>query len=88
MVKYWQRRKNVRVSLNILNVVADVNKERSKKEKNIIEFGLKESTKETITEKKEEDLNEVNQMCEFLSLQNFDIEGAFRLNSKEIDFCK
>ena len=69
--------------MNMINVVADENKERNKKEKNIIVFGLEESKKDSITEKKEEDMNQVNKICEILSLQNADVEGVFRLNAKD-----
>ena len=39
-------------SLKIINVNADENKQRNKKEKNVIVFGLKESCKVSVTEKK------------------------------------
>ncbi len=63
--------------------MADEGKERSKKEKNIIVFGLKESTKGTISEKKSDDMEEINRMLQVLALQNENIEGNFRLNAKD-----
>jgi hypothetical protein len=68
--------------LNLLNVVSDENKERNKKEKNVIVFGLKESTKASVTEKKEEDTNEINQILQQLSLENVTVDGTFRLKTK------
>ena len=38
--------------LKLLNVVSEENKQRNKKEKNVIIFGLKESEKSSITQKK------------------------------------
>ena len=83
--KLWSTvaKKNSEVRMNIINVVADENKERNKKEKNIIVFGLEESKKDTITEKKEEDISRVNKICEALSLENADLEAVFRLNAKD-----
>ena len=43
--------KKSETSLKIINVVADENKERNIKEKNVIVFGLKESCKISVTEK-------------------------------------
>jgi len=59
-------------------------KESSKKEKIIIVFGLKESTKGTISEKKSDDIEKINRMLRVLSLQNENIEGNFRLSAKDI----
>jgi len=76
-------RKKSEVRLNMLNVVSDENKERSKKEKNIIVFGLRESTKGTIAEKKEDDAKEINQILEVLALQDVEVDGVFRLNARD-----
>jgi len=75
--------KKSEVRLNLLNVVSDENKERNKKEKNIVVFGLKNSTKESITEKKADDVDQINQMLEVLSITNVPVEGAFRINAKD-----
>jgi len=69
--------------MNIVNAVSDENKERNKKEKNVIVFGLKESVKESIADKKVEDDEEVNKICEALSLQSDTVEGVFRLKTKD-----
>ena len=79
-------KRNVKKSteqLKVINVMADEGKERSKKEKNIIVFGLKESTKGTISEKKSDDMEEINRIRQVLALQNENIEGNFRLNAKD-----
>lgn len=79
-------KKNVKKSkeqLKVINVMADESKERSKKEKNVIVFGLKESAKESIREKKDDDLEEINKILQVLSLQNEKVEGNFRLNAKD-----
>jgi hypothetical protein len=67
--------------LKLLNVVSEENKQRNKKEKNVIIFGLKESEKNSITEKKEDDMSEIEQICQVLGVENT-VEGAFRLNAK------
>ena len=69
----------------MLNVLSDETKERSKKEKNIVVFGIKECMKTTIAEKKEDDANEIKQILEVLSLQDVNVEGGFRLNAKDKD---
>ena len=69
--------------MNIVNAVSDENKERNKKEKNVIVFNLKESEKASIDEKKEDDKEEVNKICEALSLQNNTVEDVFRLKTKD-----
>ena len=63
--------------------MADESKEKSKKEKNVFVFGLKESAKESIREKKDDDMEEINKILQVLSLQNEKIEGNFRLNAKD-----
>ena len=68
--------------LKLLNVVSEENKQRKKKEKNVIIFGLKESEKNSITEKKEDDMSEIEQICQVLGVENT-VEGAFRLNAKD-----
>jgi len=52
--------KKAEFRLNLLNVVSDENKERNKKEKDVIVFGLKHSSKDTVTEKKEDDTYQIN----------------------------
>jgi len=69
--------------MNIVNAVSDENKERNKNEKNVIVFGLKESVKESIADKKVEDDEEVNKICEALSLQSNTVEGVFRLKTED-----
>lgn len=69
--------------MNIVNAVSDENKERNKKEKNIIIFGLRESEKESVADKKIEDGEEVKKICEALSLDNDTVEGVFRLRTKD-----
>ena len=54
--------------LKVINVMADESKERYKKEKNVIIFGLKESAKESITDKKSDDAQEIIKILEVLSL--------------------
>jgi hypothetical protein len=63
--------------------MADESKERYKKEKNVIIFGLKESAKESITDKKSEDAQEINKILQVLSLENEKVEGGFRLNARD-----
>ncbi len=48
--------------LKLLNVVSEENKQRNKKEKNVIIFGLKESEKSSITQKKKDDMSEIDQV--------------------------
>jgi len=69
--------------LKVINVMADENKERYKKEKNVIIFGLKESAKESISDKKSDDVQEINKILEVLSLQNEKVEGNFRLKARD-----
>jgi hypothetical protein len=68
--------------LKLLNVVSDENKQRNKKEKNVIVFGLTESKKVNITDKKDDDMNEIKQICEILEVEN-EVEAIFRINSKD-----
>ena len=75
--------KKSETSLKIINVVADENKERNIKEKNVIVFGLKESCKISVTEKKQEDKIEVTKILEELNLTEIEIEGIFWINSKD-----
>jgi len=63
--------------------MADESKERYKKEKNVIIFGLKESAKESITDKKSDDAQEINKILEVLSLKNEKVEGNFRLKVRD-----
>jgi len=79
-------KRNVKKSteqLKVINVMADEGKERSKKGKNIIVFGLKESIKGSISEKKSDDTEEINRILQVLSLQNENVEGNFRQNAKD-----
>ena len=69
--------------LKVINVMADESKERYKKEKNVIIFGLKESAKESITDKKTDDALEINKILEVLSLKNEKVEGNFRLKVRD-----
>ncbi len=54
------------------------------KEKNIIIFGLEESKKEKIEEKKEEDLLKLGELMKVMKVSNSpQIDTIFRINSKD-----
>ncbi len=70
-------------SLRILNEISGHIKEMNSKEKNIIIFGLEESLKEEITEKKKDDEKEVKSIFQTLNIQDCEVNGMFRLKNQE-----
>lgn len=68
--------------LKVLNVVAEEGRVREKKENNIVIFGLKESEKENVTEKKNDDDELVKKVLETINVQPSHV-AMFRLKAKE-----
>ena len=68
--------------IDIINTVTKENKEREKRDKNVIIFGIKESTKNDITDKKADDLIEIQKLTESVSIDKSVILRLFRIKSK------
>jgi hypothetical protein len=56
-------------------------KRETKRRRTLSFLDLKESTKASVTEKKEEDTNEINQILQQLSLENVEVDSTFRLKT-------
>jgi hypothetical protein len=74
--------------VSLLNVVANENKDRDKKEKNIIIFGLEESKKETVVAKKEDDMVKLNAIFNVMQVDAPEIDNVFRINGKDTNKAK
>ena len=70
--------KKTQEQISIINTIADEGKNRNKKETNIVIFGLKESSKESITEKKKEDDEKFLEIMKELKINITKIEASFR----------
>ena len=68
--------------IDIINTVTKENKEREKKDKNVIIFGIKESTKTDIIYKKADDLIEIQKLTDTISIDKDNILRFFRIKSK------
>ena len=69
--------------LKVISVMADESQERAKKENNIEIFGLLESTKQEITEKKEDDLESLKSIFSEMNIQEPHYDAVFRMKSKD-----
>lgn len=63
--------------------MADESQERTKKENNIVIFGLVESTKKEIAEKKEDDLINLKSVFSEMKIQEPQFDAVFRMKSKD-----
>ncbi len=68
--------------IDIINTVTKENKDRERRDKNVIIFGIKESTKTDITEKKADDLEEVQKLADNVHIVKDNIVRLFRIKSK------
>jgi hypothetical protein len=69
--------------IDIINTVTNENMEINKREKNVIIFGLEESNKTDIAEKKKDDLVSVGNLMNQVLMDEEDIVRVFRLKSKK-----
>ena len=65
----------------VLNAISAEAKEKSCKEKNIVIFGISESTKGTKTEKDEDDKIKIEEIFTALSLSNIKIQKQYRIKN-------
>ena len=70
--------------IDIINTVTKENKDRERRDKNVIIFGIKESTKTDITEKKADDLVEIQKLTDNVNKDQDNIVRLFRIKSKSI----
>ena len=68
--------------IDIINTVTKENKDREKRDKNVIIFGIRESTKNDITEKKADDLVEIQKLTNDVYIDKDNIVRLFRIKSK------
>ena len=68
--------------IDIINTVTKENKDRERRDKNVIIFGIKESTKTDITEKKADDLEEIQKLAHNVHIVKDNIVRLFRIKSK------
>ena len=68
--------------IDIINTVTKENKDRERRDKNVIIFGIKESTKTDITEKKADDLVEIHKLTDNVNKDQDNIVRLFRIKSK------
>jgi hypothetical protein len=71
------------VQMNMLNTVAIESKERDKRERNVIIFGIKESSKTTTEEKKIDDSLEIQQLLSQVSIPNEKVIRCYRIRSRD-----
>jgi hypothetical protein len=68
--------------IDIINTVTKENKDRERRDKNVIIFGIKESTKTDVTEKKADDLVEIQKLTNDVYIDKDNIVRLFRIKSK------
>ncbi len=69
--------------IDIINTVTKENKEREIKDKNVMIFGVKESLKIDLADKKKDDLDAIEKLACHVSLSNDNIVKLFRIKSKK-----
>jgi hypothetical protein len=70
------------VQLDMLNCMATEQKQRDKRQKNLVIFGLPSSAKTDATEKQADDVNAVQGLLEKLSIEKGKLVRCFRLKSR------
>ena len=71
-----------------MNAISAEVKEKSSKEKIIVIFGLKESTKNTKEEKEKKDIFKIQEIFTELNLNNIKVQKHYRIKSSKPDANK
>ena len=69
--------------IDIINTVSNENKEIERRQKNVIIFGIKESKKTDVAEKKRDDENEIELLLNEVHMDKSVVSRSFRLKSKK-----
>ena len=70
--------------IDIINTVSNENKEIERRQKNVIIFGIKESKKTDVAEKKRDDENEIELLLNEAHMDKSVVSRSFRLKPKKI----